>query len=545
MSTNPLVSVRTVNKRAAPTQASSSPGLNKRRKANTATVETSQDYSDARIAIATARGEAATGGTPYLSTRSNNGRLDSVPTLVSATLRQASSSARQLYANRSGDGLKPDVQYEKELLHLLPAHIASRLFQSTLEALAFDTEALKDDENEQWKTHQDQNTSKQAASTLLAEVIRLFLHSSTASFVLPAAIAHNFQLTTQIQRDLMSCHSLTTLDLTGQKHIKDNTMANIIGHLPQLQELILRSCTLAGDQSVIKAATTSPHLRIVNLNYTAVTASGLSTLLSSSPALTTLKLANVNNLNDQTIDRILTHANQTASFIPLAKLESLKLRSTQISDVGIGRILSLTPNLTTLDISFTQTRTLDFLTLSSRPLTKLLLSGLTLKRNSLIKFFKSLPCSLKVLKIASMGQRTNTKFSGEADQVDSIVVKALTNALKNVQLDTLSLGSNPKLMNHIGNIRGLLSVARGCKVLDLSNSINTASKHARMDRDVLEGLLDESDGSESRLEVLVLDGTRCEDDCAEVIAQLGNLQSLHLRNSRLTGQYSLNTSRLN
>jgi hypothetical protein len=244
--------------------------------------------------------------------------------------------------------------------------------------------------------------------------------------------------------------------------------------------------------------------------------------------------------------------------VPLSQLKNLKLRSTSIGDLGLGRLLSLTPRLERLDISYTQARKLDFVRLalvkstSDFRLTKLVLSGLNLARGSLESFTSTLSqlpdeqrSRLKTLKLGTMG--------GEILN-DTTVYKMLPDLCK-LQLESLSfhndrqLGSQSRLW-----VTFMASVARRCKVRSsaftlLSGTELVPVQHldltglSNLRDDVFEGLLGfeedqyadapEPDGPPA-LETLILDGVKVGDSAAPFISSCVNLRELHLDSATVT-----------
>lgn len=123
--------------------------------------------------------------------------------------------------------------------------------------------------------------------------------------------------------------------------------------------------------------------------------------------------------------------------LPLSNLRTLKLRSTELSDSSLGRLLALCAlSLTSLDISYSQVKSLDILSraLHSAPtwrLTKLVASGLPLTPATLVGFFQPLSerpeaerSTMRTLKLGSLPD-TGTKQPGLTDAVLALVLPFL------------------------------------------------------------------------------------------------------------------------
>lgn len=105
---------------------------------------------------------------------------------------------------------------------------------------------------------------------------------------------------------LARCTTLRSLSLAGQANLQDTACAELVKHLAQLEELSLKGCTEVGDQTVIALARQSGKngvLRVLNLNYTAVTVRGLKSFFARCKTLEVLKLANVNGLVSSPISK--------------------------------------------------------------------------------------------------------------------------------------------------------------------------------------------------------------------------------------------------
>lgn len=153
---------------------------------------------------------------------------------------------------------------------------------------------------------------------------------------------------------------------------------------------------------------------------------------------------------------------------PLANLRTLKLRSTKIGDTGLRTILALCDSLTSLDISFTQVRSLDMLTNHltidhpNAAFEKLVLSGLHLRSETILtKFF---------VKYADIDEdrrrRLKTLKLGNLGLLDSQLMKITPLLEKFESLEKVSLHSNKTLATGTGSgvKRFLNGVGRKCRV---------------------------------------------------------------------------------
>ena len=152
---------------------------------------------------------------------------------------------------------------------------------------------------------------------------------------------------------------------------------------------------------------------------------------------------------------------------PLSKLRTLKVRSTKIGDAGLRAILSLCDALTSLDISFTQVRSLDMLSahLAEHPTStfeKLVFSGLSLRSETILtKFFT------KFAEVSEeRRQRLKTLKLGNLGLLDSQLMKLTSSLEKFENLEKVSLHSNKTLATGTGSgvRRFLNSVGRNCRV---------------------------------------------------------------------------------
>lgn len=112
---------------------------------------------------------------------------------------------------------------------------------------------------------------------------------------------------------------------------------------------------------------------------------------------------------------------------PLSNLKTLKVSRTEVDDASLGRLLTLCAlTLTSLDVSYTQIKSLDIIstalqTLPQWRLEKLVVSGLPLSAPSLKKFFEPLSTNphrsrLKTLKLDAI-PNASTRCPGLTDAV--------------------------------------------------------------------------------------------------------------------------------
>lgn len=97
--------------------------------------------------------------------------------------------------------------------------------------------------------------------------------------------------------NLSRCSTLRMLNLSGQLKLQDGVAASLVKELPNLEDLNMKGCTEVGDEMVVQLARQAGlkgKLRVLNLNYTAVTVRGLKALFSRCKTLEVLKLASMN-----------------------------------------------------------------------------------------------------------------------------------------------------------------------------------------------------------------------------------------------------------
>ncbi|KAI5480389.1 hypothetical protein MNV49_000964 [Pseudohyphozyma bogoriensis] len=543
----------TIIKRAATTTPSTSttPARPAKRPRHRSTIGAKQDGDDSsRLVAAKLYAEHLGGGVSSLSTRKDPERI--VESLIDISLAVSArglvkvlklpqrddramvskvgwdpSKRRQQLQTDASEGTSPAElrDYIKEL----PSGTANRLFSQVIRLIM----------NEQGK--------EEIAALPLATI---FLHSNTTSLSFSALSAPSLLL-----HRIPDCTSLASLDLAAHATLNDKTLAAILSKLKTLEKVVLRACTKVGDASVIELSKAAEsRLREVNLGFTAVTIKSLTALLSRCSRLEVLKLANIQGLNERNVTKLVDESTSGAigwRHIPLSNLKTLKVRSTEITDSSLGRLLTLCAlSLTRLDISFTQVKTLDIVSsaLHATPewrLEKLNASGLPLTQATLVGFFEPLSRRPEVersrfakLRLGSM-KNVSVKCPGLTDAVFAKVVPLLEklSGLRSVGLfQNWDLGKQSEPMSRFMKV-----VGRRCTFLDLT--LHLQSYH-------LEGLLPDlepplEDFEEEsalydgppRIQTLVLDSSKITDEAALAIGQCKDLRSLHISETKITTEF--------
>ena len=147
-------------------------------------------------------------------------------------------------------------------------------------------------------------------------------------------------------------------------------------------------------------------------------------------------------------------------------LRTLKLRQTALSDQAVDFLVSLCPNLTRLDLSFTMVRKLS-LSQTMPPLEKLSLTSTPISMASLLVLIPLLP-QLRILSLAALrGGSAAIGNSSEMTMSDQ-TLDALTDILAGFQsLESISLVGNTKLGSKEGLSGFIHRVGRKCKVCGL------------------------------------------------------------------------------
>lgn len=154
---------------------------------------------------------------------------------------------------------------------------------------------------------------------------------------------------------------------------------------------------------------------------------------------------------------------------PFENLINLKLRGTSVGDTGLAAFLASCPSLQTLDIAYTQVRTLTGLQSKiidpMSPITphKLSLSGLKFRlQNTLEKFFKAIASISEVRR-----RELKTLKLGTLDMSSATLNTITPHLHKFANLDKVSLFGNSTLTStgvHAPMRRFLSTVGRRCSV---------------------------------------------------------------------------------
>jgi hypothetical protein len=424
-----------------------------------------------RLAQAQALAERAGGGASYLAVRPVR---HGVRSLRETSLQVA---ARGLYESvriardqpaaspskgNSNIGWDPerdsgrieDARHLRTFIQNLPVDVANRLMRLVLDMT---TSTSFDDPSD--------------PGVSVMSIAMLFFHPNTTRLSL-SGMAAPMLLVSRIPH----CTGLTELDLSGHVALRDPILAKVVAQLPTLEIVNLKGCTKIGDQTLVALSMASEdRLRVVNLSLTAVTIKGLTSLLARCKNLEVLKLANVQGLvsrdraqfkssystdtrdasqNERNVSKWITDATDAAlgwRHAPLSRLRTLKVRSTEFTDASIGRLLSLcAPTLERLDVSYSNLKTLDFIssalhTLPEWKLTKLVASGLPLTPTTLQGFFDPLAerpdeerRRFSTLKLGSL-PATSTKAPG---LTDAVLAKLMPSLEKLDGLEKVSLFQN-------------------------------------------------------------------------------------------------------
>ena len=427
-----------------------------------------------RLAQAQALAERAGGGASYLAVRPVR---HGVRSLRETSLQVA---ARGLYesvrvardqpaakpsrgnSSRANIGWDPerdsgtieDARHLRTFIQNLPVDVANRLMRLVLDMT---TLTSFDDPSD--------------PGVSVMSIAMLFFHPNTTRLSL-SGMAAPMLLVSRIPH----CTGLTELDLSGHVALRDPILAKVVAQLPTLEIVNLKGCTKVGDQTLVGLAKASEdRLRAVNLSLTAVTIKGLTSLLARCKNLEVLKLANVQGLvsrgralfelsyftdagdasqNERNVSKWITDATDAAvgwRHAPLSRLRTLNVRSTEFTDASIGRLLSLcAPTLERLDVSYSNLKTLDFIssalhTLPEWNLTKLVASGLPLTPATLQGFFDPLAerpdeerRRFSTLKLGSL-PASSTKAPG---LTDAVLAKLMPSLEKLDGLEKVSLFQN-------------------------------------------------------------------------------------------------------
>ncbi|GAA5866674.1 hypothetical protein JCM8547_002719 [Rhodosporidiobolus lusitaniae] len=526
--------------------------------------DSSQDFASSRLVQAAALAERAGGGQGYLSRRTLGAGVKSLREIsvqvaarglyetVRLPPRDAPGTGRQT-AQQEGKKLlvgwdpsrDPSKQEEtsslRHYLQSLPVDIVNRLLGLVLSHASADVVEPSD-----------------PGVSVLA-VAALFFHPATTRLALSSLTAPSVLISR-----IPQCNALADLDLSFHTSLSDGALAKVLVQLPTLERVNLKGCTKVGDASLIALSRASEErLKVANLSLTAVSVKGLTELLSRCKNIEVLKLASVAQLNEKNVNKLVEDATSAAPsgyrHFPLSRLRALKLRSTDITDASIGRLLTLCAlSLTSLDVSYTSLKSLDFVSsalhaLPAWNLEKLVVSGLPLSPASLEGFFRPLSerpvqerKKFRILKLGAIPV-SSTKAPG---LTDAVLAKVLPYLEKLEGLESVSLYQNwglGKTREPLG--RFMETVGRRCLHLDLTLPVESHHLERLLSPLPLYPSSDEN-GDEPldpdafapvtpRLQTLVLDSSRIRDDAAEYIAACRDLRALHVAETRISTKFLL------
>ncbi|KAL7417586.1 hypothetical protein BDY24DRAFT_411557 [Mrakia frigida] len=330
---------------------------------------------------------------------------------------------------------------------------------------------------------------------------------------------------------------VTHLEISGIPEISDTAVAQAIRQCVGLRSLVLRGTTKVGEKS-LKAIIDGKHdssLKNLNLSSTSVKPINLVDVLALCLGLEELKLANLQGFNDNALGHMLDavlvasrDANATSS--PLQNLTKLKLRGAKITATSLDRLLSLTPSLSSLDISLTTVKSLPS---SAMPnLTKLHLTGSKVSPSTLVHLLatSSPPPRLRTLNIGGlMGNWTPEDIVGLSDLL-AIMVGSEGEKEGDWGLEKMTLAGNQHLL-------GSGSMVSQQKVQAFSLFMEDVGRHIRhLDlslNPIHSAYLTPLSLPGSRLEHLVLDETGVDSGLGEVLVGCKNLDTLSLKASKV------------
>ncbi|KAH9825280.1 hypothetical protein DFH28DRAFT_1144875 [Melampsora americana] len=507
----------------------------------------------------------------HLSTRPNPSKSLTIPRLTTLCLLTVAQSFQKLFLDEKTGQETKECDANIQLIRKLPIHLLQRLFHLV--------------------------TQPSVPSFVPKNIINLFFGPNITEFICNAV-----KIPREFVTELRKCIHLTKINLSKQTDLDGKSLAKSLGELTNLQYLNLSGCVKLGDEVVIAVAKRSEdRLHYINLNLTAVTIDGLSVLLGHCPNLETLKLSSVNGLKDKEIFKLIDRATKLASerrHIPCSRLKNLKLKSTLVSDTGLGRFLNLcAPTLERLDISFTKVEGLDVLrmalfrigsslgtssipSLISSPckLTKLVISGLSilsyphskgrlsLARDSLVDFFDTFSSQPKQMRnrfhTLKMGFMGNPPPSNEFIAQDNLYFLDSTRlnklipsflklkGLRNINLrGNVYLAKNSMYPNNEDQLaRFIRLIGRRCIELDLSDiprlgdhTLNLGLNPLSDDLTSIEELDDEDQiqdhlSGSPCLTTLILNKTDISDESRSAISTCRALESLFLQDTKITSE---------
>ncbi|KAH9968925.1 hypothetical protein BC827DRAFT_1121860 [Russula dissimulans] len=243
---------------------------------------------------------------------------------------------------------------------------------------------------------------------------------------------------------------LVRLHLIGFDKMTDHSFAAVISCHPSLEDLSLWGCTLVGPKTIQATAKACPSLKSINLNYTSVTPLALAPLLRScKERLEVLKVAGITSWTDKAFAHLRAQLLTEEGFF-LPALRTLKLRQTLLSDASVNALISLVPNITRVDISFTDIRRpLSVSPDSFANLEKLSVTSTSVSPDDLL-FMLPAASQLRTLNIGALGGG-HGKSSAYGRDVSATTftdeyLRSLTAILsQNTVIENISLVANTKL----------------------------------------------------------------------------------------------------
>ena len=268
-------------------------------------------------------------------------------------------------------------------------------------------------------------------------------------------------------------------------------------------------------------------------------------VLKVAPNLKTLKLAGLATLTDLNLNSLMQALfASTDSTIPLTRLQSFKIRHTQISAPYLNSLLQRLPSLRRLDVSFIPLRTIfhQHKSLPYPPIEKLSLTSTPMPSQPLLQALSHLP-HLKVLNLGALGASAKTvrghSFGGESntgrtitDQVLYQVTDILADQCK--QLESVSLAGNTLLGRSVQYF--VDTVGWKLRVLNLGGIPGLKSSD-------LSPLVRGDTAGRPKLERLVLTNTKIDDEATVYIAACVHLSMLDLESTKVTGASFISLSR--
>ncbi|KAJ4486359.1 RNI-like protein [Lentinula aciculospora] len=325
------------------------------------------------------------------------------------------------------------------------------------------------------------------------------------------------------------------LDLSGFSQLADDVLAKVVAQLHCLKSLILRNCTKAGSKTITAIVKSCPEIRSLNLSDTSVSPAAIAELLiAHGDQLEVLKIAGLQRWTDATFMAQL-HPYVKEQQVSMPKLRTLKLRGLQLSDSSIDFLVSLSPNVRRLDISFTATKRPILFTsrrdlysacahLSAPPLEKLSVTSTPVVMSDLLLSITALS-NLQTLSLGALGA-VGSMGVASATALNDATLPKLTNVLQAFpNLRSVNLVSNSRLSKN-SLFDFIQQVGRKCLYLNLAGITSMRS-------DALASLLP-MDGTQPALETLILNNTSVGDDSGAYIACCCDLVRLEVEGTKFT-----------